>query len=271
MKAKVSPVRAFAPGVVLFFLFLWSVFRFDDIAFLLAPLAPGKRLFVERTSLAVLAGQHLVLSLGTTIASFALAFPLGVLAASSRSGAWSRLADRAGSFGETFPTVALMALLVPVVGYGASPVWLALTLYGVLPILRGTVTGLHGVPPGTIDSARGMGMTPSQLLRLVRLPLAMPHVLQGLRIGLVVNISAATVGAAVGAGGFGVPIVSGIRSFDTLLILKGSIPVALLALSADSLVRGGEKMMKVESARVRDTTTSFAYETAPHGSDASAT
>lgn len=235
-----SLLRRFAPAILLAALFAWTVLRFGDLAALLASIAPGKMLFVERDSLPRLALQHLILSFGTGLTSALVAFPLGVLAARDRGSELRDLLDRAAAFGETFPTVALIALMVPALGYGSLPVAIALVLYGILPILRNTITGLRGIPAEIIDAARGIGMSDRHLLLRVRLPLALPLILQGLRVSLVTSIAAATIGAAVGAGGFGVPIVSGIRSFDTLLILKGSIPVALLALLVDSLLRGVE-------------------------------
>lgn len=242
------PLWAFPPAagqaaiaLGLWALFALAVFRFDILAALLEPIAPGKRLFVERDPLPTLALRHLALAFGPSLASLAVAFPLGMLA--YRLPGLGDLADRAASFGETFPTVALIAILVPALGYGQAPVAAALALYGLLPILRGTVAGLRAVPAEALEAARGVGMSAAQSLARVSLPLAMPLVLQGLRVALVVNVAAATVGAAVGAGGLGVPIVSGIRSFDALLILKGSIPAALLALAVDSSIRGAEKAL----------------------------
>ena len=143
----------------------------------------------------------------------------------------------ASSVVETFPTVAVMALLIPLTGYGFVPVAIALFFYGLLPVFRNTVEGLLSISPELVDSAVGLGMDERQILKRLRLPLAMPLVLQGLRISLLINISAATIGAAVGAGGLGIPIVSGLRSFDPVLILQGSLPVACLALFVDSALR----------------------------------
>ena len=236
-------LRLSARPLALALVLAWTVFRFEDLARILAPIAPGKRLFVERQSLPALAAQHLALCAATSLAAFAIAFPLGLLASRGSSRHLREALDGTAAFGETFPTAALIALLVPALGYGTAPVALALALYGILPILRNTLAGLGSTPPEVLDAARGMGMTEGQALLRIRLPLALPLVLQGLRVSLISNIAAATIGAAVGAGGLGVPIVSGIRSFDTLLILKGSIPVALLALTADAALRAIEESL----------------------------
>lgn len=234
-------------AAALWAIFAWVVLDFGSLASILEPVAPGKRLFVERDPLPVLALRHLALSFGPSLASLAIAFPAG-LASFGRRGV-GELADRAASFGEAFPTVALMALLVPSLGYGPAPVAVALALYGVLPILRATVAGLGAVPAEVVEAARGMGMSEGQAMFRVRLPIALPSIIQGARVCLVVNVAAATVGAAVGAGGLGVPIVSGIRSFDPLLILKGSIPAALLALAVDASLRAAERLLPLAQAR----------------------
>lgn len=236
-------LKQLAPALILGLLFLWSVFRFGDIASILAPLVQGKRMYVERESLQMLALQHLALSLGSSFLAMTIAFPLGLVVANERDGIWRDLADRIGAFGETFPTAALIAFLVPSLGYGTAPVAMALTIYGILPVLRSTMSGIRAVPPEVLDAARGLGMTERQMMIRVRIPLAMPLVIQGFRVCLVTTIAAATIGAAVGAGGFGVLIVSGIRSFDTLLILKGSIPVALLALFIDSVLTAMQEIL----------------------------
>ena len=120
-------------------------------------------------------------------------------------------------------------------GYGQTPVVIALGFYGLLPILRNTIQGLDAVPGQVLLAADGMGMTPAQRLLRVQLPLAMPAILAGIRTTVIINISAATLGAAVGAGGLGVLIVNGIRSMDVTMIIKGALPVSLLALLASSL------------------------------------
>ena len=120
-------------------------------------------------------------------------------------------------------------------GYGQTPVVIALVFYGLLPILRNTIQGLDAVPGQVLLAADGMGMTSAQRLLRVQLPLAMPAILAGIRTTVIINISASTLGAAVGAGGLGVLIVNGIRSMDVTMIIKGALPVSLLALLASSL------------------------------------
>jgi len=221
-------LRRILPALLLAAGFFFCVFRFDLIETLLAPFLRRKQIFTDRESLPVLALQHVLLVATTSGSAFIMAFSLAIASAT--------------------PTIALIALLVPSLGYGFLPVAAALFLYGLLPVFRNTLTGLESTPTHLADAAAGCGMNEMQTLFRVRLPYAVPMVIQGIRVSLVVNIAAATIGAAVGAGGLGAPIVSGIRSFDSILILKGSLPVALLALFVDSSLRAMEQ--RLESNRV---------------------
>ena len=137
---------------------------------------------------------------------------------------------------QTIPSLALFGFLIPVPwigGVGASTAIVALALYALLPILRNTCTGIAGVDPAVIESARGMGMTPRQLLWQVQLPLAAPVLLAGIRVATVISIGVATIAAAIGAGGLGVFIFRGVAMVNNQVILAGAIPAALLAVVID--------------------------------------
>ncbi len=149
------------------------------------------------------------------------------------------------TFGQTIPTVAILALLVPFLGYGFKPALFALFVYGFLPVLRNTIEGFNTIPEEIRESARAMGMNRFQIITKVELPLALPAILAGIRISLILNISVATIGATVGLSGFGTLIVNGIRSDDTIMILKGAIPVSLLALAVESLFINLEKRFRL--------------------------
>ena len=138
------------------------------------------------------------------------------------------------SIGQTFPPVAVLAIAVPVVGFGFKPTIITLFLYGLLPILRNTITGIDSVASDVIEAANGMGMTPYQVLRKVEIPLAMPVILAGIRISTVINIGTATLGATIGAGGLGKPIIAGLIADNPAFILEGAILVGLFALIMDS-------------------------------------
>jgi osmoprotectant transport system permease protein len=137
---------------------------------------------------------------------------------------------------QTIPSLALFGFLIPVPwvgGVGASTAIVALALYALLPILRNTCTGIAGVDSAIVESARGMGMTPRQVLWQVQLPLAAPVMLAGVRVATVISIGVTTIAAAIGAGGLGVFIFRGVAMVNNQVILAGAIPAALLAIVAD--------------------------------------
>jgi osmoprotectant transport system permease protein len=189
-----------------------------------------------------LLGEHLVLVLSAILIASAIAIPTGVLLTQNpRARRW---ALGFASIGQTIPSLALFGFLIPIPfigGIGQHTAIIALVLYALLPILRNTVTGILGVDPVVRDSAVAMGMTRSQILRMVELPLAAPTIIAGLRIATVTTVGTATIAAAIGAGGLGVFIFRGIASVDKYQILAGAIPAALLALVADGLLGWIEK------------------------------
>jgi osmoprotectant transport system permease protein len=123
--------------------------------------------------------------------------------------------------------------MIPLLGIGFAPAVVALFLYSLLPILRNTFQGVRDADPAAVESARALGMTRSQLLRWVRVPLAAPAIMAGIRVAAVVNVGTATLAAFIGAGGLGDPIVAGLTLSDTRMILSGALPAALLALLVD--------------------------------------
>ncbi|WP_324254661.1 ABC transporter permease [Halomonas sp. KAO] len=144
------------------------------------------------------------------------------------------LVAQVASMGQTFPPVAVLALAVPVLGFGTWPIIVALLLYGLLPIVRNTLAGLEGLDPGVEEAARGMGMGAAQRLWQVELPLAAPVILAGIRTSVTVNIATAALGATVGASNLGAPIIAGIVNGNTAYILQGALLIGLLALTVDS-------------------------------------
>jgi osmoprotectant transport system permease protein len=136
----------------------------------------------------------------------------------------------------TIPSLALFAMLIPYTGLGRTTAVIALTVYCLLAITRNTVAGIDGVPPATLDAARGMGMTGSQRLLLVELPLALPIIFAGIRIAFVASVGIAVVAAVIGAGGLGRLIFDGIRTLDADRIIAGAVAASVLALAADWLL-----------------------------------
>lgn len=237
--------QSYRSEVLLLVLLVVVVLYFDQGVALLKPLIGEPVSNVSQWSLEELFLQHLAITMIATASSFALAFGLGSFVHIRRlEQLKSNLLSFCG-FGETFPTAALIALLVPLLGYGMESVVIALFIYGLMPIFTNTIEGLESVPRQIVEAADGMGLTPVQKYTKVELKLGMPFILAGVRISLIVNIAAATIGAVVGAGGLGMPIMSGIRIYDPILIMKGALPVILLALIVDGLFRKLEKQSGV--------------------------
>jgi osmoprotectant transport system permease protein len=167
----------------------------------------------------------------------AIGVPLGVVL--TRRPGWSRVVLGLASVFQTIPSLALFGFLIPVPaigGIGVRTALVALTLYGLLPVLRNTVTGIAGVDPAIREAGRGMGMTDGQLLWRVELPLAASVIIAGVRVATVIGIGVATIAAAIGAGGLGVFIFRGVAMVDNRTILAGALPAAGLAVTADILL-----------------------------------
>jgi osmoprotectant transport system permease protein len=137
------------------------------------------------------------------------------------------------SMGQTFPPVAVLAVAVPVVGFGELPALIALALYGMLPVLYATMAGLQSVPVAVRQSADGMGMSPWQRLVQVEVPLALPVWLAGVRASVIINIGTAAIASTVGAKTLGSPIIVGLSGFNTAYVLQGALLVGMLAIVVD--------------------------------------
>jgi osmoprotectant transport system permease protein len=178
-------------------------------------------------------GEHLALVGIALFGAILFAVPLGIFAARrARVGA---LVLALVGIVQTIPSLALLVFMIPLLGIGARPAIAALFLYGLLPIVRNTHAGLTGLAPELRESAEALGLPPGARLRLVELPLAAPAILAGVKTSAVIAVGTATLGALVGAGGYGQPILTGIRLLSVPLILEGAVPAALLAL----VVQGG--------------------------------
>ncbi|MPZ19421.1 MAG: ABC transporter permease subunit [Luteitalea sp.] len=195
-------------------------------------------------------GVHLILVVASTLAAAAIAVPLGIIAARRpRIGAPFMVV---ANIVQTIPSLALLGFLIPlplVGGIGPRAAIVALILYGVLPILRTTVTGIQGVDRDVREAAVALGMTPGQLLRQVELPLALPSMMAGVRVATVINVGTATVAAAIGAGGLGEYIFRGLSMVDSTVILAGAVPAAALALAADALLTFVERAVSPRRRR----------------------
>lgn len=202
-------------------------------AFLAETFGAGDPPAVEGTAARILARtrEHLALVAAALLAAIACALPLGVAAA--RRPAAGRVVLGIAGVAQTVPALALLVLMIPLLGIGTAPAVAALFLYALLPIVRNVHAGLAGLAPELRDAARALGLPPRARLWRVELPLAAPAILAGVRTAAVITVGGATLGALVGAGGYGQPILSGVRLASLPLILEGAIPAALLALAVD--------------------------------------
>jgi osmoprotectant transport system permease protein len=192
--------------------------------------------------------EHLFLVLVSLLGAVAVAVPLGVLAA-KRARVGRVVLGLAGII-QTVPSLALLVVMIPLLGIGSRPAIVALFLYGLLPIVRNTAAGLTGIPGDIRESAEALGLPPRARLWHVELPLATPSILAGIQTAAVINVGTATLGALIGAGGYGQPILTGIRLDDTGLILEGAVPAALLALMVSALFEGLERWVVPRGLRV---------------------
>lgn len=177
---------------------------------------------------------HVEISLLAIIAISLLGIPLGIVISRFKVLANPVLAIT--GFLYTIPVIAFFGFMIPLLGIGQKPAMVALFIYGLLPLVRNTYVGLNEVDKNILEAANGMGSTPLQRLFYIELPLALPVIIAGLRTVTVMTISIATIAAFIGAGGLGAVIWRGIASYNPELILAGSIPVALLAVSSDMLL-----------------------------------
>ncbi len=178
--------------------------------------------------------EHLWLVGISTLFAVLIGVPMGIL--SARRPIWNKPVLGTANLIQTIPSLALFGFLLPIPWLGERAdriAILALTLYALLPVIRNTFTGIRSVDPAVVEAARGMGMTESQLLFHVELPLALSVIFSGVRIAVVVSVGLATIAAAIGAGGLGEFIFRGLAMVNNQLILAGAIPAALLALAAD--------------------------------------
>ncbi|MGH8318993.1 MAG: ABC transporter permease [Steroidobacteraceae bacterium] len=225
MRATATFLRLAALGLLLAFLIVPQRF-----APLFAPLTEaGAPPIYDQGNLGMLALAHLATVLVACLASTVLAVALGILVTRPRGAEFLPLSRAVVNFGQTFPPVAVLALAVPLLGFGEKPTLVALFLYGLLPIFENTVAGLRTCPAAVLEAANGMGMSARQQLVTVELPLAMPLILEGIRLSLVINIGTATLGSTVAAKGLGEVIIAGLLSNNMAFVLQGGLATGLMA------------------------------------------
>src|SRR6202049_5245088 len=205
------------------------------------------RFFVEhRAEILEATANHMTLVIIAMVFAIGIGVPLGMLIVQHRH--LRTIALGAASIFQTIPSLALFGFLIPIPfigGIGRRTAIVALVLYALLPILRNTYVGLTGIDPAVLEAAEAMGMTQSQILLRVRLPLARAVIRAGIRTATIITIGVATIAVAIGAGGLGALIFRGVAMVSDAVILAGAIPAALLAIAADLLLGQLERRLKI--------------------------
>lgn len=215
--------------------FAYLVSREDWWAAALRALFPATPVVVfPSATLAQLVLQHLQIVLVSSSVTLVIGIPLGIWVTRDSGRDFRDLVSATVDFAQTFPPIAVLALMMPLLGLGLAPAIVALSLYGLFPVVSGTMAGIDSVPLAVIDAARGMGMGRWAVLTRVELPLAAHVIMGGVRTSAIINIGTATVAAATGAGGLGSPIFAGINTQNGALLLEGAAAAAMLAVLADA-------------------------------------
>jgi osmoprotectant transport system permease protein len=196
----------------------------------------------SRTARSILSNtvQHVKLVAISLLAAVLIGIPLGVLAA--RSPRLGGVVLASTGLAQTIPSLALLAILIPIFGIGLVPALIALFVYSLLPIVRNTYVGMTTIAPSLLESAACLPLSPRSELTRIRLPLASPSIMAGIRTSAVINVGSATLAALIGAGGLGEPILTGIQLRRNGLILEGAIPAALLALLVERAFDGVDRI-----------------------------
>jgi osmoprotectant transport system permease protein len=193
--------------------------------------------------------EHLTLVVISLSAAIAVSIPLGIFAA--RRPRLGPIILSATGLIQTIPSLALLVFMIPWLGIGARPALFALFLYSLLPIVRNTATGLRDIPPSLRESAQALGLPPRARLFRIELPLASRAILAGIKTAAVINVGTATIGALIGAGGFGQPILTGIRRDDiSMIVFEGAIPAAVLALAVQGAFDLAERWLVPRGLRL---------------------
>ena len=192
-----------------------------------------QRPIFEQDSFLALTVAHVALVALSSLASIVVGVAAGIFITRASGREFRPLVESVVAMGQTVPPVAVLAVAVPLIGFGEWPALIALALYGLLPVVQGTVAGIESVPGSAREAAVGLGMSGARVLTRIELPLAMPVIIAGVRTSAIINIGTAALAATVGARSLGTPIIIGLSGFNTAYIIQGAVLVGLLAIVAD--------------------------------------
>ena len=202
-----------------------------------------------RASFLALTLSHIELVAAATIIIVIVGVAIGIAVTRPAGREFAGMVDTITAIGQTFPPVAILAIAVPMIGFGAAPTVIALIAYGILPVIDNTVASLRSGPPATLDAAEGMGFTPGQKLLRIELPLAAPVIVAGIRTSVAISIGTATIGSTVGALTLGSPIIEGLSGSNTAYVIQGAVVVGLLAVTVDQIFAWLDTILRRHEAR----------------------
>ena len=215
-------------------LLLLAVLGLAELKPLFAALFPElERPMYEQDSFSSLMLAHVMLVGWSSSLAILVGMGAGIFVTRSAGREFKPLVETLAAAGQTFPPVAVLAVAVPLIGFGELPALIALALYGWLPVLQATLAGIGSVPQDIRETAEGLGMNSRQRLLRIELPLAAPVILAGIRTSVIVNIGTAAIASTVGAKTLGLPIIVGLSGFNTAYVIQGAVLVGLLAVTAD--------------------------------------
>jgi osmoprotectant transport system permease protein len=224
----------------------------QSFAWVFQPLTKnGQPAIYTQNTLLVLTLSHLAIVAVATLLSTIVAVGLAVLVTRPFGAEFLPLSRSLANIGQTFPPVAVLALAVPVLGFGWQPTLVALFLYGLLPIFENALTGLTTLPPSVTEAARGVGMTDRQRLTQVELPLATPVILAGIRLSVVISVATATIGSTVAAWTLGEVIIAGLLSNNIAFIAQGGLVVGVIAVLIYDGLSALERMLMARTGQHR--------------------
>lgn len=192
---------------------------------------------IGKYDLILLTGQFLNIALLSAVVSISLGFGLGIFCISSRGRDFRVLVEMLATFFQIVPTIALLLFAVTIFGLGLQSALIVLVIQSILPILFNTISGLENISPQYLQIADGLGMTNSQKMLKVKIPLAAPIILTGVRLSVLICISIATLAFSTGSGGLGLLIQTGISTYNMLFVFEGTVPIVLIAIIVDRLLR----------------------------------
>jgi osmoprotectant transport system permease protein len=196
------------------------------------------------------AKAHLQMVVVSELIAIAIAVPLAILVTRPRFRMLATPVIFGGNVGQTLPSLAVIAIMAPLLGFGLDSAIVALTIYGLLPVLRNSYVGINNIQPAIVEAASGMGMTRGQIARKVEIPLALPVIMAGIRVSTVITVGTAELAVLVGGKGLGRITLTGVLSRQPLLILQGAAPTAAMAIILGFILESIERWMTPRGLRV---------------------